>query len=238
MNIQIISDLHLDYNVNIPFNRFFIPSADYLIIAGDLCSSSYYGTNEFLAIYKDAFKKIIYIPGNHEYYGNTFEDSTFIFKHEFDNVIYTNNHTIIIDDVRFICTTLWSGADFMVTSMINDYRQIRCFDIVVENEAHKYSVDWLNEELSKPFSGTTIIVSHHLPLYEVVSLRYKGNKINSAFVSNQSALFRNHKIDYWIHGHSHDSNITNFGDSKIIRNAFGYGKENILLFDSKFKIEI
>ena len=68
---QIASDLHIEYKNDEPCNplKFITPSADILILAGDI--GSFYKMNQlktFLTELCCYFLLVIYVPGNNEYY--------------------------------------------------------------------------------------------------------------------------------------------------------------------------
>ena len=70
-SFQIASDLHIEYknnDVHDPLN-YIIPSAEVLILAGDIGSFyKHHQLKSFLKRLCEYFQAVIYIPGNHEYY--------------------------------------------------------------------------------------------------------------------------------------------------------------------------
>lgn len=96
MNIQICSDLHLEFNENRKWIKEnpLTPSGDILIIAGD----TYYLEDQirqldFIKQVSDEFQATYLIPGNHEYY-NGYNVATAMeptFEKLRDNVILVNN---------------------------------------------------------------------------------------------------------------------------------------------------
>src|SRR6056300_571740 len=71
VRIQIASDLHIEYDndgIVDPLN-YITPSADVLVLAGDIGSFyKYEQLHNFLSRISEYFKYVIYVPGNHEYY--------------------------------------------------------------------------------------------------------------------------------------------------------------------------
>ena len=68
MNIQIASDLHLEFHKTQPAGYSGIEAvtgADVLILAGDIAL----GTNA-VSVFKDWPVPVLYVAGNHEYYGS------------------------------------------------------------------------------------------------------------------------------------------------------------------------
>ena len=225
MNIQIASDLHLErvQNWGVFTNRNPIkPVGDVLVLAGDICNlHRREAANPFIDFCKDNFKKVIHVPGNHEYYGNKFNsDDKFLIEE--DNYIFLNNNTIEFEGVRFVCTTLWSGcSEATHKNCINDTYMIKGFETKTENNAHKRAKEFLAYQLSLPYDGATVVVTHHLPLWSCVSQCYIGSPGNDGFASDQDDLFDN-DIDLWIHGHSHDYKAFHHKKTFVVRNPFGY----------------
>jgi predicted phosphodiesterase len=233
MKIQIASDLHLERFEN--WNRFqddnpIKPQGDVLVLAGDIFNIHKSEEVEFFIDFcKDNFKKVIHIPGNHEYYGNKFNSDDKILEEQ-DNYTYCNNQVIEFEDTRFVCSTLWSGVSEMThNNYLNDSVMIKGFALKTENNAHKRAKDFLAYNLSTPYEGNTVAVTHHLPLWRCVSQQYIGAPGNDGFASDQDELFDN-EIDLWVHGHSHDFQTFTHKDTIVVRNPYGYrgiGMESI-----------
>ena len=88
IDIQIASDLHLEYNKDIKdFNEIITPSAPIIVLAGDI-GNLYTCENlrKFLAWCCNNFIAVIYIPGNHEYY--TIRNCPGKEKYQLDNILY------------------------------------------------------------------------------------------------------------------------------------------------------
>ena len=236
MKIQIISDLHLDNWRHDSMEGLVEPVGDVLVIAGDLAVDKNKLADQFMQFYKSHFKSVIYIPGNHEHYGSWFDKTNLQFHITTDNVHYLNNSQVIVDEVRFLCSTMWSGVTKSAMDFINDYQCIRGFDREVENRAHAFSVRWLETELAKKHEGPTVVLTHHLPLEECISAQFIVNLANSAFVSDASHWFE-YPIDLWVHGHSHDGKRITYKGVPVVRNPCGYPRERCN-FVNNFVMEV
>ena len=158
------------------------------------------------------------------------------------------------EGVRFLGTTLWT--DFMLfgeakksTAMsdgqlcLNDFRVIRegagTFTPARSIELHEQSLSWLKAKLDEPFSGKTIVVTHHLPSKQSVVDRFKDDLLSACFASELGYLFG--KMDLWVHGHTHDNLDYEANGTRVICNPRGYvtyrGSEN-LDFNPELVIEI
>lgn len=235
MKIQIISDLHLVFEQN----RLFLdenpiqPVGDVLVIAGDIADgdNDYFVMKEFLEKVSKNYKKVIACFGNHEFYfGNVDFANPKYDEVLFDNVYLLNNSTFIYDNVRFIVSTLWSNVPEekkeIVRNSLNDYRVVKngkhVLTVEDTNLMHKNSVDFIQNELKQDFEGKTIVVTHHMPTFEVVEEQYKDSTINSAFVSELKGLIKEHDIDLWVCGHSHSFDDRIVENTRIVRNPLGY----------------
>jgi predicted phosphodiesterase len=240
MFIQIVSDLHLEFPENREWLRRnpLIPKGDVLLIAGDtICDKYKKKAKSFYDKISKDFKQIISVPGNHEYYHGIIDYAYPFYKNKIsENHIRLNNQSIVIDNVKFIVTTLWSKVPEEMKSAVhqglNDYHLIfhknlynEKFNISVEdtNNYFEMSLTFLKSELIKPFTGKKVVMTHHLPSYNCISQNHLQNHLNSAYASNiNSLILDNPDIDTWFCGHSHDLNLTCIGKTRIIRNPLGY----------------
>lgn len=146
INIQLLSDLHLEFEKPQVISRKeeFVPPAlaDVLILAGDI----QVGTNKeqwFLATLK-THKLVLYFAGNHEYYHNNFVEINKDLPKFVDKVnnlatlagyegilVLLQNEEYIYEDVRFLGGTLWTSFNNSPTTMLaaeygmNDFRIIK-----------------------------------------------------------------------------------------------------------------
>lgn len=96
----------------------------------------------------------------------------------------------IHDEVRFLVTTGWTdftstgnklAASMTCAELMNDFKVIRateCFrrlrpaDVI---ERNRVAFDFLKRELSKPFNGKNVVVTHHCPVPEVDGEKHDGH---------------------------------------------------------------
>ena len=139
MRIQIVSDLHLEFeDINIQNQN----NADVLILSGDIMVASKvnkveseYGIRfrDFLKRCSFQFPHVIYVAGNHEFYsdGKFFQGleelRTACAQHA--NIYFLERDTKVIDDVVFVGGTLWTDMNkydpltlHAIRDMMNDYR--------------------------------------------------------------------------------------------------------------------
>ena len=224
MSVQIISDIHLDY-YDIQYNNYsniIIPSANILVIAGDLGNPFNDNYKNFLLFYSTLFIKIFIIAGNHEYYYNNIHDTNIKISeicNSFTNIHFLNNTTYEYNNILFIGTTLWSkipiNLNKKLLNLINDYKNIKNFTHYKSNKLFIDNVNFIKKELKK--NKTSIIITHHAPSFMCIPKEFKQDILNCCFYSNLEYLFKFTNIIAWIYGHTHyNCNIKNI----IISNCY------------------
>jgi len=251
MKIQLASDLHLEHinfkpglSYTASSSKEFlpkriigpVPGADVLVLAGDIADGAYACT--LFADWPSEKKiPIIYVAGNHEFYGHPIDPIYDKLREgsELNNIQFLENDSVVIDGVRFLGTTLWTDYRLELNrtqrqlmeycgTRLNDHFRIRtgrhAFTPQDALERHEIAQAWLETELAKPFEGKTVVVSHHAPHPLSVHPRYIGNQLNAAFVSDLSDLMPG--VDLWLHGHVHDSFDYQVGHCRVVANPSGY----------------
>jgi len=240
LKIQIVSDLHLEFFSNREWLRDnpLIAKGGVLLLAGDIiCDKVKKRARSFYDKISKDFDFVISTMGNHEFYQGIINYAYPVYQSQIaENHVKLNNRTYVLDNVKFIVTTLWSYvpevSKAIISQGLNDYRLISYSDIYKDkylitvkdtNRYHKLSLKFIKDELQKPFDGSIIIMTHHLPSYDCIDERYKEDKLNSAFVTDLNYLIiANPQIKYWVCGHSHDFNETKIGNTIVVRNPLGY----------------
>ena len=132
VNIQLLSDLHLESNPH--FKPRPLPGADLLVLAGDIGS---YQTGSLLASLDiadfglarfsplaasqggaDWPTPVFFLPGNHEYDGLDFDEAETRLRETCARwgLIWLERETVVLQGVRFIGCTLWTDFDALTTS--------------------------------------------------------------------------------------------------------------------------
>lgn len=241
MKIQLASDLHLEVLVKqsggdkSALGRETIvhpePGADVLVLAGDI----HRGT-QAVKVFEDWPVPVIYVAGNHEFYSRKWEQNRLELRQSCDEVgiNFLDDNELVLDGVRFLGSTLWT--DFQQRgltqeqSMLAGSQRLADFYRIETNtgqltpqqtlEAHLTSRKWLETELSKPFEGKTIVITHHAPHPLSVHRRFVGDPLNACFVSDLTPLM--FQTDLWLHGHCHDSFDYQVGRCRVVSNPTGY----------------
>jgi len=72
-----------------------------------------------------------------------------------------------------------------------------------------------------------IIVTHHIPTHQSVSMKHKGHDLNCFYVTPvlDDPYYRC-PAKYWIHGHSHEGVSHMVEDTRVLCNPYGYPFED------------
>lgn len=252
MRIALYSDLHLEIGSWVPPE---LGDVDVVILAGDIHKHTY-----GLAWASTAFRRapispeILYVTGNHEYYDAHLGLLEEMQKPEWvaAGVHFLERRSIELEGVRFLGCTLWSGfslygaekvSGYMSIAKrgINDFWLIRAkggHDLTPRDtfRMHRTAVRWLDNELSKPFDGKTVVVTHFAPHPGCVAPQHQNSDVSPYFVTDLSWLMKRYRIDVWCYGHTH-TNIDFIAENgcRIVSNQLGYPGER---FDTGFRNDL
>jgi Icc-related predicted phosphoesterase len=228
VKFQLISDVHCEFHRDggKSFCATIPVAADTLVIAGD------FGTRPLIfarvSELVQKFDRVLYVCGNHEFYGHHTRDQINRVFHKlenrFSNFSRLQNSTVTVDSVKFVGTTLWfdqTPDTVLHRRLLNDYSQIRSFDRWVGKENEKAKV-FLEDTVSEG----CVVITHHAPSYASVSERFKGRATNAFFVSNVERIVRENNPAVWCHGHMHEPVRYECYDTTVVSNPLGYPGEN------------
>lgn len=255
MFVRIMSDLHLEFwNMKIyplPDDKYSI-----LVLAGDVGNTRSIEKNMILLKQaSEMFKGVIYVLGNHEHYHGSFDKTYDLIKQQvwdanLTNVFILENETVLIDDVAFIGATLWTDLDKgnpvhrQLTKMyMADYHVIKNDEKVLNPQdtydAHIISKKYIFKEIVKHKKNgyKTVVVTHHGISTLSTHARFRGDPMNSSFISDLSEKILDTKPDVWIHGHVHNCFQYQLGETRVIVNPRGYPNEQGE-FDDVLTIEV
>ena len=241
MKIQYASDLHLEFGDNSKWLKAnpLVPSADILILAGDIgyLGDDNYKTHPFWDQVSENYKKVIVIPGNHELYKyydiNELHEGWSLSIRK--NVKAYYNSVIPLDEnTDLIVSTLWSkispAEEFMTERCVSDFARIRNgkFRLSAQrfNEEHDRCRSFIDKAVKESKAKNIIVATHHVPSFSLMADEFKGSSINGAFTVELGDFIANSRINYWIYGHSHRNIERRIGNTVCISNQLGYVFQN------------
>ena len=262
MKIALGSDLHNEFG---PITLTNTENADVLILSGDIVVAHSLhdhpvdkpvpadairpGMNqgaavrfrEFFKNASDEFEKVVYVPGNHEFYHGRFPDAYDWLREEmknYDNIHFLNKESVEIGDYTFVGGTLWTDMNkqdpmtlHLIQNMMNDFRLIRNSkanyrkflptDAVLE---HLDTVRYIKNVVESDSSKKYVVVGHHAPTKLSINERYVRDTImNGGYHSDLSDFIIDHpQIKLWTLGHVHDPHSYYMGDTFVVANPRGY----------------
>lgn len=236
MKIQYASDLHLEFHENSRWLRDnpLVPVGDILVLAGDIgyLGDEMYSKHPFWDWCADNFGQTLIVPGNHELYKNfdindLTEGWTEQIRH---NVRAVYNKVVHIDDIDLIMSTLWAKihpADAYFTEHgVTDFRRICNGEYRLSwdrfDDEHERCVDFIKRSVAQSTAQKRVVVTHHVPSFDLMADEFKGSRINGAFTSDLNLLIETLPVDFWIYGHSHRNIDGEIGGTKIVSNQLGY----------------
>lgn len=240
MRIAVFSDLHLEDNQWSPPE--FDDAVDAVVLAGDIAP----GVDGVQWAERNFSAPVIYVPGNHEYYGwDAAELAARLAGLRSENVTVLDRSCLVLRQgeraVRFLGCTLWTdfraaephgtsraGAMEEVARKMHDVdritlggRPLTSSDVAAW---HARDLDWLSRRLGEPFTGTTVVVTHHAPSPTSRHPAYPPDAILAYFLSDLRGLIRSFAPSLWIHGHTHHCVDHVLDGTRILSNQLGRPK--------------
>lgn len=257
MILQLMSDLHLEAHPH--FSPQPAPEADVLVLAGDvgsyqpgsLLTDDDFGLARFspLPAYGGWPVPVVFVPGNHEYDGQDFDEAHARLRRTCDKlgIQWLERQTWVLDGVRFIGTTLWSDFDALALhSAAPPARQlhlrekayraanfylsktgtVRRGEPMLAPGVREQALEcqqWLRAALCEPHSGPTVVVTHFAPSLLSADPRYGLAPGTAGFCNALDDLLPQAQL--WLHGHLHaPSDYTSRG-CRVVANPLGYARK-------------
>ncbi|MCP4042647.1 MAG: phosphoesterase, partial [Gammaproteobacteria bacterium] len=207
MKIHILSDLHNEF-----FPYYQLPpdivetDAEVIILAGDIDIRGQ-GVEWAIRQSERLGKPVIYVAGNHEYYGMDFPAHSKTL-HEMaagSNVHVLERGQLVLNGIRFLGCTLWTDfcllgtqrqeeameaaangmTDYQRISNSSDGLPISPRDILA---AHRQDRQWLEDSLVAPHAGRTVVITHAAPSPQSKHPAYPLRPFTASFVVDMEYL--------------------------------------------------
>lgn len=211
---------------------------------------------------------VVVIWGNHELYGSAWPDLIADEQRQLADlhaegldIRVLHGAATEIAGVRIVGATLWTDlqlypgfvylARVVVEARMNDFRVIRTarnktFTVNDMLERHKQDKAALLGALRTPHEGSTVVMTHHIPVRDLIAPRHNvggehDRALNNGFACDLWNEIKIFDIDTWICGHSHETqSLTIEGDRGPIRfvmNQRGYPGDKIR-FDPRLIVSV
>ena len=239
MKLHIVSDLHLE------FGDLSLPGGETLIVAGDMFEARSLRRNDsglgrkiatvcrrFINEEFSKYENVLYVPGNHEYYGRSIEEAENILLYDLpETVIFLQDDVTFLGKHRFYGSTIWASANnddpnthVALYNGMADFRVIKDFSTKAMVEYHKEKLNELELFLNNKREYPTVVITHHAPSFKSVHPKFENEKlINGGFASNLDYIMEKHlNIPLWVHGHMHNSVDYTINKTRVVANPRGY----------------
>ena len=232
MRVRILSDLHLECA---PFDA---PAcdADAVVLAGDVHN----GAAGILWAGATFRQPVLYVAGNHEYYGHDVDSA----PEKFATAARACGVTLLdcsernLAGVRFLGCTLW--ADYTLAPpgerarVIDDSRMRNPDYVAIRRAGRPFTPEdsielcgrhraWLADRLSEEFAGPTVVITHFAPHPRSIAPVFATHPANPAFIVDLEFLMG--RAALWIHGHTHTRFDYRVHGTRVVCNPRGYPGE-------------
>ena len=239
MRVFAVSDLHIDYEVNAKWVRG-LSSVDYvndvLILAGDITDKRHL-LEWCLTTLSKLFKRVLFVPGNHELWVVR-EGSSKDSMKKFYEVVATvessgaSMHAFCESEVSIMPLLGWYDYSFGepsedLRSTWMDYRTCRWPSGLTEKDIVAYFTAFNNRQTWNT-AETVITYSHFLPRIDLMpSFVPRATRLLYPILGSDQLEFQLRTFTPKIHvyGHSHLNCQTTIDGVSYINNAFGYPSE-------------
>ena len=251
MKIQYASDLHLEFADNWRILKQEGPMnvcGDILVLAGDIgyLGDDNYQTHPFWDWASENYQQVIVTLGNHEFYKfydlSSMHDG--LIGEIRPNVHYYYNSIVHIQEIDIIISTLWANIAledaYITENSVTDFRRIIYSEDILSfadfNREHKRCLEFIKHSVADSTAKNKIVVTHHVPSFQLMSPEFQGSRINGAFTIELADYIATSGIDYWIYGHSHRNIDKTIGTTRCVCNQFGYSFHNEHLTFNRNKV--
>ncbi|MCK9312062.1 MAG: metallophosphoesterase, partial [Bacteroidales bacterium] len=208
-----------------------------------------YNKHPFWDWASDNYRQVIVAVGNHELY--KYYDLAKI-PHGLvcsirDNVKCYYDAVIRVENIDFIVSTLWAKIPleeaYITERSVSDFHRILYNGEILTwenfNLEHDNCFRFIQNEVTKSTAAHIVVVTHHVPSFQLSSPDFAQSKMNGAFTVELASYIENSPIEYWIYGHSHRNIDKVIGKTNCLTNQLGYVFHNEhLSFDLKKIVEL
>lgn len=234
--LTFISDLHIDVNAKFriaeKFVRKYTDFEGILVIAGDWCEGwdSFFFEPLQLLFDINPTIDIVFVPGNHDYYGNTldgFEKKLSEFGSKNTRFHPLVNDFVYLNNYILVGGTLWYPDHpdvWLLKDKVKDFNEIKDFTPQSAIEANYATKNYNFKLFDSSDEFFMVWITHHAPSYQSIVEKYRGNRLNCYFYDSAFApIILQNKPHLLIHGHVHSSINYQLGSTRVLANPHGYG---------------
>ena len=152
--------------------------------------------------------------------------------------LLSDRYRSMTESSRYLADYTAIRVDDPHTSNSRGSRRLLPMDTLLIHRRHR---SWLRRKLAEPFSGPTVVVTHHAPDRKSLAPRFAEDWSSGGVVSEMPPVFFNVPI-LWVHGHTHDSFDYQVNGCRVVCNPRGYpdwhGEFENKRFDPRLVVEV
>jgi Icc-related predicted phosphoesterase len=234
--LSYVSDIHLERKINIP--KIKTNNKNLLVLCGDITNftnENYNKNFDFFNNLSQSFRKILYVPGNHEYDSSIYEPQKITkykpiikdFISQFPNIKLLDNDYYEEGNTIFLGTTLWSKA--FISNVDKKLYEKYYENSEYQRMEYNKNYEWLRENIERNRKKDIIVLTHYSPTSLLMEENYrkKGKDYISWYSNNLEEIMENN-IKYWICGHIHNVKEIKINNTLCCVNAIGKNDSVIL----------
>jgi len=230
---EVISDTHLNMWKYKPdeLMQIFSLQAPNLVLAGDIGDPDESTLYTFLELARKNYKRVFYIPGNHEFYGTkpgskknpaVVLDWFQKLDDQWSNFHFFYRRNEVVDGIRILGATCWSTAPSSTT-----------WAQTISMEGKK-DIQFIEQGLTNS-KEPVVVVSHYPSTLRVIEESFQNKIARFNYGQDLERLYRP-PLHTWIFGHIHQrhdfslpyaSSLYGNGKVRILCNPYGYPNETI-----------
>ena len=231
MDVQLISDVHVDTPNHVQWMPSTSQPKTILVVAGDISCADQ--THEVLARWSPWFHSVVAVWGNHDFWGlPPGRTQPTISSHP--NIHVLNKSDVVIEGIRFCGATLWTDippeAGIPIREAMNDFeyiaspfgdRALSLSDVAGMHYADREDLHSALQDHTYP----TVVVTHHAPSFQSIAPQYHNHSnrmLNFAYANRLEPLLEHANVGLWCHGHTHQTFDYQVYDTQVWCNPTGY----------------
>lgn len=236
---RLLSDLHAEFypttgelwaRLDLPTE---VPSEEILLLAGDIGwpvdvdGSMNPEFTTLLTAFRQRWRHVVLVPGNHEYYpGLEIEQTEAVLQRigAATDVHVLQKASLDLGSFRILGCTLWSEMSPNAYGVLND-RFIKGNTYPEHILRHHDHRTWLTRELAAT-TQPTIVLTHHLPTFELIHPFYRSQDNTGYATALDELIVASGKyVKLWACGHTHERAAVTLGGVPLHTNPLGYPGE-------------
>ncbi len=241
MKLHILSDLHLEFREpgSFPLPRV---EADLCILAGDIHRGR--AVIPWIAQHRPPEVPVVFVAGNHEYYGGVLPDLTETLRAEarqVPNLFFLEQNAVEWGDLVILGGTLWTDLSLapdpeyaarLLEHRMNDFYRIRVnpghqrLRAALLRQWHRETLTFFERQLRQHAHRPVIIVTHHAPSERSLPPESRLDPLRFGFASAlEDWICRFPNLVLWVHGHTHHAVDYRICHTRVVSNPLGYPVE-------------